>query len=73
MDTATRTVVSIAWYTHRPDWHEVVYSDGHYARLPGSLKDAAALAEALEMDVVPDQDGNVEWHRQATVDPSSPR
>ena len=30
VDESARTIVSIVWYSHRPVWHEVVYSDGDY-------------------------------------------
>ena len=36
-----REVVSIVWFQHRPDWHELVYLDGDYERVPGSREDAA--------------------------------
>jgi len=58
-----REIVSIVWYSHRPDWHEVVYSDADYRRLPGTLEDAAALAEALGLEVVTSPDGSVQWDR----------
>ena len=32
-----REIVSVVWYPHRPDWHEVVYSDGDFSRLAGTL------------------------------------
>jgi len=59
-----RQVVSIVWYPHRPDWHEVVYSDGEYQRYPGTLEDAAALAESLRLELVTTPDGSVQWDRK---------
>lgn len=56
-----REIVSIVWYSHRPDWHEVVYSDGQYQRLLGTLEDAAALADALRMVLVSDRADVVRW------------
>jgi len=64
MDESTRAIVSIVWYPHRPDWHEVVYSDGDYGRLPGTLDDAAAFAEALGLELVTTPDGSVQWDRK---------
>ena len=63
-DKSTRTIVSIAWYPHRPDWHELTYDNGDYERVPGTLEDAAALAEALKMESVPTRGGSVQWDRQ---------
>jgi len=59
-----REIVSIMWFPHRPDWHEVVYSDGDSGRLPGTLEDAAALAESLRLEFVTTSDGSVQWDRQ---------
>ena len=59
-----REIVSIVWYPHRPDWHEVVYADGDCQRLPGTLEDAAALAEALRLELVTTPDGSVQWDRK---------
>jgi len=58
-----REIVSIVWYSHRPDWHELTYADGDFERVPGTLEDAAALAEALKMKLVSDQSGSVRWER----------
>jgi len=59
-----REIVSIMWYPHRPDWHEVVYADGDYQRLPGTLQDAVALAGALKLKLVTTPDGSVQWDRK---------
>ena len=59
-----REIVSVIWYPHRPDWHEVVYSDGDFARLPGPLEDTAALAESLGLKLVTTPDGSVQWDRK---------
>jgi len=64
MDKSTRTIVSIVWYPHRPDWHEVVYSNGDYERVPGTQADAAALAETLGMELVPTGGTSVQWDRK---------
>ena len=63
MDKSTRTIMSIVWYSHRPDWHELTFETGACERVPGSLEDAAALAEALKMDLVSTFDGSVQWER----------
>jgi hypothetical protein len=59
-----REIVSIEWYSHRPDWHELAYSDGDYERVPGGLVDAAALAEALKMELVTERGDTVQWDRK---------
>jgi len=59
-----REIVSIVWYAHRPDWHELVYADGDFQRVPGTLEDAAALAEALQMELGTEEDGSVQWYRK---------
>ena len=59
LDKAKRTAVTIVWYSHRPDWHELVFSDGDYERVPGTLEDAAALAEASRDGVA----GIARWQR----------
>ena len=58
-----REIVSIVWYPYRPDRHEVVYSNGDFARLPGTLEVAAVLAEALRLDLVTTSDGTVRRER----------
>jgi len=64
MDKSTRTIVSIAWYSHRPDWHELTYDTGDVERVPGTLEDAAALAEGLKLELVTTPDGSVQWDRK---------
>ena len=59
-------IVSIAGYLHRPDWHELIYDNDAYERVPGGLEDAAALAEALKLEMMPERVGMVEWRRRAT-------
>ena len=59
-----REIVSIVWYSYRPDWHELVYSDGDYERVPGSLADATALAEGLQFELVSERGGCVQWERK---------
>lgn len=59
-----REIVSIVWYPHRPDWHEVVYSDGYYERVPGNQADAAALAESLGMQWVLQEGTSIQWERK---------
>jgi len=52
------------WFPHRPDWHELVYTDGDFERVPGTLADASALAEALKLELVTTPDGSVQWDRK---------
>ena len=52
-----REIVSIEWYSHRLEWHGLVYDDGDYERVPGGLEDAAALAESLKLVLMPDTVG----------------
>jgi len=59
-----REIVSIVWYPHRPDWHELSFDNGDFERVPGTLEDAAALAEALKLELVSEQGGRVEWDRK---------
>jgi len=59
VDGELREIVSIVWYPHRPDWHEVIYSDGDVLRLAGALEVAATLAEALALELVTTSDGSV--------------
>jgi len=59
-----REIVSIAWYSHRPDWHELVYDNNDYERVPAGLEDAAALAESLKFVAMPDTVGMVHWQHQ---------
>ena len=56
-----RKVISIVWYSYRPDWYELDYVDGHSERIPGTQVDAAALARAGGMKLVPTRDGTVRW------------
>ena len=58
-----REIVSITWYSHRPDWHELVYDNGDYERVPGGVEDAAGLAEALKLELMPERAGMVLWER----------
>jgi len=59
-----REIVSIVWFPHRPDWHEVVYSDGDFLRLAGTLQDASTLAETLALELITTPDGSVQWDRK---------
>jgi len=59
-----REIVSIEWYSHRPDWHELTYDDGDVERVPGNLEDAAALAEALKLALAPEGERVVRWERR---------
>ena len=59
-----REIVSIEWYPHRPEWHELVYDNGNYERVPGGLEDAAALAEVLKLEPMPESPGMVQWKRK---------
>jgi len=56
-----RQIISIVWYPYRPDWYEMDYADGHSERIPGTLVDAADLAQAGGMKLVPTQNGTVRW------------
>jgi len=60
-----REIVSIAWYSHRPDWHELLYADGGYERVLGGLETAEALAMALKLERMPHGLGMVQWERPA--------
>jgi len=64
-----REIVSIMWFPHRPDWHELVYPDGEFQRVPGTLEDTAALAEALKLELVSTPDGSVQSDRKGLGDP----
>jgi hypothetical protein len=59
-----REIASIVWFSHRPDWHELVYSDGADERVPGGLEDAAALAESLKMELIFERGDTVQWDRK---------
>ncbi len=58
-----REIVGIVWYSHRPEWHELVYDNNDYERVPGGLEDAAGLAESLKLVLMPDTVGMVHWER----------
>jgi hypothetical protein len=58
-----RKIVSIAWYSYRPDWYELSYGDGTFERVPGTQADAQALAERLGMEPQP-RSGHVQWDLQ---------
>lgn len=58
---AQRQIISIVWYPYRPDWYELDYADGDSERIPGTQVDAAALAQASGMKLVPTRDGTVRW------------
>ena len=59
-----REIVGIVWYSYRPDWYELVYADGDSERIPGTQVDAAELANAAGMTLVPTRDGTVRWDRK---------
>ena len=59
-----REPVSVIWYQHRPDWHELVFDDGGYERVPGGLEDAASLSEALKLELVIERGDTVQWDRR---------
>ena len=59
-----REIVSVMWFRHRPDWHELLYSDGDYERVLGGLDDASALAQGLKMELVIERGDTVQWDRK---------
>jgi hypothetical protein len=59
-----REIVSIAWYSHRPDWYELSYGDGAFERVPGTQAGAQGLAQTLGMGPPQSRSGSLQWERQ---------
>ena len=68
-----RRVTSIVWRQVAPNDVELIYADGDQEHVEGTYADAATLAKAADLGIVPTPVGMIRWERQLPKAPNRGR